>query len=180
MENGAVKKWVKKGNPPPLFFDENHIGTSLDVFPMEFLDMQSNRTLVFGIDPLSEVTIKKQNLRHQCESELKGKLINLRTYYVANCDKPKLIANIMIESFSAFMAVFRGILRLKGEDGNPKPADLIERISQITEINPQVFLDLLDIKKGNSVLPRGNETLEMFEQYLTELSAITNYVDNWS
>ena len=90
--NGLVRKWVKKGNPPPHFFDPKHIETSLDVFPMEFMDIKDQHKVLLGKDPLHGISVDLKNLRHECESELKGKLLHLRAFYAENCNKPKMIA----------------------------------------------------------------------------------------
>ena len=45
------------------------------------------------------------------------------------------------------------------------------------DINPQIFFDIIDIRGGSSFLPRGNDALEHFERYLTELGSLTSFVD---
>lgn len=175
--NGLLKKWIRKGNPPPHFFDESHIETSLDVFPLEFLDMLDQHMVLIGSDPLEGIDVDPKNLRHQCESELKGKLMHLRAFYAANCHKPKRIAEIVVRSFSAYLSAFRGILRLLGEKPPKDGRAAVERLCEHIDINPQVFFDVIAIRRGESILPRGDEALIMFERYLTELTAVTNYVD---
>jgi hypothetical protein len=175
--NCLVRRWMRKGNPPPHFFGLEHIERSLDVFPIEFLDMQERHQVLLGHDPLAGVTLDARNLRHQCESEMKGKLIHLRSFYAANCNKPRRIAKMMTSSFPMFLAAFRATLRLM--DTKP-PADaraVVELLAECIGFDPQVFLDLVDIRRGASILPRGEEALAAFERYLTELDAITTFVD---
>ena len=175
--NRLIRKWIRKGNPPPHFFDPKHIETSLDVFPLEFLDIQDQHQVLLGRDPLEGISVDHKNLRHQCESELKGKLLHLRSFYVANCHRPRQIAKMMIQSFPTFLATFRGTLRLLNEKPSRDARTVVELISQKIDINPQVFLDIIEIRKGDSILPRGEGALTAFERYLTELEAITTYVD---
>lgn len=175
--NRILKKWTKRGNPPPHFFDANHIETSLDVFPLEFLDMMDRHIVIIGRDPLEGIDIDPKNLRHQCESELKGKLIHLRAYYAANCHKPKRIAEIVVRSFSTYLSAFRGILRLIGEKPPMDGKIAVELLCEHIDINPQVFFDVIAIRRGESILPRGDEVMVMFERYLTEITTVTNYVD---
>jgi hypothetical protein len=175
--NKVIKKWCKKGNPAPHFFDPTHIETSLDVFPLDFLDIQDAHEVLMGSDPVKGIVVDQKNIRHQCESELKGKLIHLRTFFAANCDKPKLVAKTMVESFSTIMTAFRGTLRLLGETPPSGDDAIIEKLSELIDLNPQVFLDILDIRNGSSLLPRKSDALEMFERYLTEIETITNFVD---
>jgi len=74
----AVKLVKKFGTINPLFLTEDYIASSTDVFPIEFLDMQENYSLLFGKDVLKSINIDISNLRFQCEQELKSKLINLK------------------------------------------------------------------------------------------------------
>jgi len=175
--NPVVRKWMKQGNPAPHFFDPQHIERSLDVFPMEFLDMQDRHETLIGKDPLSDVKVDLKNLRHQCESELKGKLIHLRAFYAANCDNPKRMAKMMVDSFPTFLAAMRGALRLLGERPPIDARAVVEIVGNRVDINPTVFYDIIDIRRGASMMPRRDAALSQFELYLTELAALTKFVD---
>lgn len=175
--NRLVRKWVKKGNPPPHFFDPRHIETSLDVFPMEFLDIKDQHKVLFGKDPLDGIDVDPKNLRHQCEGELKGKLLHLRAFYAENCNNPKTIAEIMAKSLPTFLAAFRAVLRILGKKPPDGSRAVVELLAQNIDINPQVFFDIIDIRGGESLLPCGDDALAMFERYLTELVAVTTFVD---
>ncbi|MBT3182395.1 MAG: hypothetical protein HN337_07810 [Deltaproteobacteria bacterium] len=175
--NTIVRKWVKKGNPPPHFFDTKHIETSLDVFPMEFMDIKDQHKVLLGKDPLEGISVDPKNLRHQCESELKGKLLHLRAFYAENCNKPKLISEIMVKSFPTFLATFRGALRLLGKKPPREAKATVELISAEVDINTEIFLQIIESRTGESLMPRGDEALEMFERYITELTVITDFVD---
>lgn len=177
--NKLIKGWIKKGNPPPHFFGPEHIETSTDVFPLEFLDIKDCHQVLLGVDPLAHIKVDPKNLRHQCESELKGKLIHLRAFYAANCDGPREIGRTMVRTFPTFLAIFRGMLRLFGGAPPREARATVEQFSQKTGINPQIFLDIIDIREGKSLLPRGNDALAAFEQYLTEITIITNYIDKF-
>ncbi len=175
--NRTLKKWMRSGNPAPQFFYPDYIERSLDVFPMEFLDMKDRHEVLIGSDPLKDLKIDHRNLRHQCESELRGKLIHLRSFYSANCHKPRHIAKMMVDSFPTFLAAMRGTLRLLGEKPPDDARAVLELISTRVDLNPQIFFDIIDIRSGTSFLPRGDDALEHYERYLTELSALTRFVD---
>ena len=175
--NKAVRKWVKAGNPTPLFFYPEYIERSLDVFPMEFLDMKDRHEILIGRDPLEGIEVDAANLRHQCESELKGKLIHLRNFYAANCDKPKRLAKMMVEAFPTFLAAMRGTLRLLGQKPPADARAVVELAGNLIDINPTIFFDIIEIRRGESLLPRGDAAATAFERYLTELSTLTRFVD---
>jgi predicted nucleotidyltransferase len=172
-----VHKWVKKGNPVPHFFDTAHIEQSLDVFPLEFLDISERHQVLFGINPFKDIKIDKSNLRHQCESELKGKLLDMRAIYIMNYDRPKHISEIMLRTFPSFISVFRGVIHLLGDEPERETRKVIEQMAKHIDFNPQVFMDLIAVREGKMLLPRKDEAVSAFENYLTEIQTITNYVD---
>jgi hypothetical protein len=175
--SGVLRRWMKRGNPAPHFFDPAYIDRSLDVFPLEFLDMKDRHETLVGRDPLEGIEVDRKNLRHQCESEFKGKLIHLRTYYAANCGKPKMLARMMVEAFPTFLAAMRGVLWLLGERAPADARAVVELVGNRVDINPTIFYDIIEIRRGESLLPRGEEAASAFERYLTEIEALTRFVD---
>lgn len=172
-----VRRWTRKGSPSPLFFDHDHVKTSRDVFPLEFTDIRDRHRVLFGADPFANIAVDSKNLRHQCESELKGKILHLRSYYALNCHRPARIAHMMATTFPQFTAIFRGILRLLDAPVPGTSGELIEELSQRINFNPTVFLDIISARDGNRSLPRHNEALQAFEDYLTALGTIARFVD---
>lgn len=178
--NDIVRKWVKADNPFPHFFDPKHIETSADVFPLEFLDIMDRRKVLIGDkDPFADVQVDKKNLRHQCESELKGKILHLRAFYTAHCHKPKLIAQMAVSSWSQIRPSLKGVMHLYGEKPPAGATELVEKLSAKIKFNPQPFLDILAIRDGSKVMPRKVDALELFEGYLTAIEAITTCVDRF-
>ena len=56
----------------PLLMTKEYIQQSLDVFGVEFLDFQLNHATIVGTDPFKELAFKKEDVRLQCERELKS------------------------------------------------------------------------------------------------------------
>ena len=178
--NKLIKQWIKSGNPSPLFFDLDHIKTSLDVFPLEFLDIRDRHKVLIGDkDLFKNLKIELKNLRHQCESELKGVTLHLNSFYAANCNKPKHVASAVMKTWPGVRTVFRGLFYLLEQDVPNDPKEIIEKLNASIDFNPQVFFDVIAIRDGSEVLPRKNGALEFAESYLTELATITNFVDKY-
>ena len=55
----------------PVFFTEDYIIRSTDVFPIEFLDMKENHVTLYGKDLFEAIAVDTKNLRFQCEQEIK-------------------------------------------------------------------------------------------------------------
>ena len=59
------KKFGKKGLAAPLIMTPTYIYKSLDVFPIEFLNMKLFHQTVFGEDIFQDVNIENSDLRRQ-------------------------------------------------------------------------------------------------------------------
>ena len=70
---GTVTRWKKKNVSVPLVMTDSYIRSSLDSYPLEFLNMKSRYECVYGKDVLKDLSFPKDDLRLQCEREIKVK-----------------------------------------------------------------------------------------------------------
>jgi hypothetical protein len=112
----AIARGARQRIPAPLFLTRDHIVSSLDVFPVEFLDIKENHVLVFGEDLFAGLTIAGDHLKLFCEHEIKGKLIRVRQAYLERGLKGPMVEALLKESLHALVPVFRNLIRLKSGD----------------------------------------------------------------
>ncbi len=91
-------QWTKAGHRPPLLFTRGQLQASADVFPIELLDMRQSHRVLFGEDPLADVTINHEHLRLQLERELNEKLLALREGYLLTGGRPKHVVQLLTSS----------------------------------------------------------------------------------
>lgn len=173
---GLCQRWVSSKNPFPLFVDRPHLATSLDVFPIEFLDMKDQYKIIYGQDVLAGLSINSEHLRLECESELKGKLIALRSAWLEAYPSPRKLKKVLLQSSSSFFAIFRGILRLSGETVPLNKRDVLARLNAKTQFDTSVFEKILEVKEERRRLSR-SEVLPLMEDYLTTLERVASFVD---
>ena len=172
----TVEKWHKRKVSIPLFLTKSYISSSLDSFPIEFLNMQNGYQLVFGEEVLKELPFNKNHLRLQCERELKGKLLQLRQVYLESRGKTRNLKFIIENSLTAFVSIFRALLYLKDKDIPTERKSIISLISQEMGVDEQVFLNLLKVKEGTVKL--STEALNtLFEDYIKEARKLSYTVD---
>lgn len=111
-----AKPMSKKKISPPLLMTRSYIKRSLDVFGIEFLDFQLRHKTILGDDPFADLTFKKQDVRLQCERELKAMLIRLRQGYIAAAANKKLVRDILISTAKGLAPLLRAMLWLKDTD----------------------------------------------------------------
>ena len=172
----TVEKWYKRKVSIPLFLTKSYISTSLDSFPIEFLNMQKSYQLVFGEDVFKELSFNRDHLRLQCERELKGKLLQLRQVYLESRGKTKNLKYIIRNSLTAFISIFQALLYLKDKEIPADRKKIISLTSQEMGIDEQIFLNLLKVKEGTVKLSA--EALNtLFEDYIKEARKLSYTVD---
>ncbi len=170
------KKYRKKGLAAPLIMTPEYIAGSLDVFPIEFLDLKLLHETVFGEDILKDIEIKTSDLRYQCEREIKSKLIGIRQGYVSSMGDKHILTERFVSSISGYMPLFRGIIHLMGREQPVGKYDVISALSAATGVNTDIFKKILDIKKGK--MKAGKEELvTVFEEYYSASEKIGKIID---
>lgn len=171
----TVSRWRKKNVAIPLFMTQSYIDSSRDSFPLEFLTMKNNYRVVYGNDVLSEISFDMKDVRLQCEREIKGKLLLLREEFMGTEGKPKRIQELIAASVTAFIAIFHGLLYMKGVEIPTTKREIIQKCAQVIPINQDVFMTCLDIKEGKKNY--SSDITDIFNNYLAEVRKLWNFVD---
>jgi hypothetical protein len=172
----AVGKWRKSSAAIPLFITQGYLETSLDVFPIEYLNFRTNHVLVYGKDILEGLVIKPEFLRLQCERELKGKLLLLREAFVGTEGKGGRLRDVVSESLPAMAATFRALLYLNGREGRGDKRSILRETCEVFGMEHMVFQNLLDIREGR-LKPGDRDLLALFKAYMGEVRRLSNLVD---
>ena len=171
-----VKKWRKRNVAIPLFLTENYVKTSMDVFPIEYLNFQRNYVPVYGKDILKDLAFDHEFLRLQCEREIKGKLLLLREAYLETSGKGRALKVVISQSTRAFVAIFEALLHVKGLELPKEKLEIIRATAQAFDMDSSVFEKLLDVKEDKVKL--SDEAMRrLFQAYLTEVRKLSKLVD---
>lgn len=171
-----IRKWRKRRVNIPLFLTEEYIASSLDSFPVEFLNFRDSHALVFGRDVLEELSFDKKNIRLQCERELKGKLLLLREAYLDSEGKPRELGQVSSASLTAFLSLFRALLFLKDREIPRHNDDLISTTAKEMGFDENPFKEVLRIKEGKAKVRR-DEMEGIIERYLQAIRDVWKRVD---
>ena len=171
----AVSRWRTKGVATPLFMTRPFIASSLDSYPLEFLNMQNGYILVYGEDVLRGLSFEPCHLRLQCEREIMGKILLLRERFLETGGRPRKLRDLIAESITALVSIFGGLLYLKGRQIPPSRREVVEALAREFPVDAGVFLRCLDIKEGEKV--PSSETQDIFMAYLAEVRRLRGVVD---
>jgi hypothetical protein len=172
----AVSRWHKRRVSTPLFLTKNYISSSLDVFPIEFLNLKSHYKVIFGEDVLQFLTVEKKFLRLQCEREIKGKLLQLRQQFLETGGNKGSIENLLARSAPTFYAIFRALLFLQDKAIPSGSKELLSLVAQETGLDISRMLDILKIKEGSKKLATA-EAVSFMEQYIAQIKTLSKGID---
>jgi hypothetical protein len=144
------KKYGKKGIAAPLIMTPNYIGQSIDVFPIEFLNIKLLHCTVRGQDVFKGLDIPKSYLRRQCERELKAKLIGLRQGYISAAGEPKVLTQGLVESYAGYLPLFKAVIVLLGKEAPRINREILSVLEDASGIKMDACMQVAMYKKRES------------------------------
>jgi len=119
------RKYRRRRVGAPLMMTERDIERSLDVFPVEFLDLKLVNRLVVGEELLADLTVERSDMRMQCERELKGRIIRLRQDYIRSLGDRDLLHGRLAASVAGLVPLLRGVLYALGHEAPRERAAIL-------------------------------------------------------
>jgi hypothetical protein len=173
-----IAGWTKKAHPPPLIFDEAGWRASTDVFPIEIEDMREAHRILAGSNPFEGITTTKEDLRRELEREVRGKLLRLRTEFVAAAPNGKALGALLLDSAGTFFVLFRAVLRLTGRDPAQTPKALLHDVAAVADLDASAFDWVLDKIVGHNV-----QALQPYDpigdHYVEQVEKLVRFVDTY-
>jgi hypothetical protein len=175
-----VAAWRRLRIPAPLLLETATIERSLDVFPLELLELRDRHHVLYGrAEALTRLEVALPNLRLELEEQLRGKLLHLMSAYLEAGESPRALRRLLLDSPPGFSVLLRGLIRLRGGETAPRPADpqdLIAAVEKSLGIELPALRRLDRVRRGREALPRAQlETL--FEAYLADVRRLGQWVD---
>lgn len=172
----VIARWKKRNVATPLFLTEDYVRTSLDAFPVEYLNFQKAYEVLYGKDILKDLTFDPRFLRLQCEREIKGKLLLLREAFLETQGKGGHLQQLVAQSVRAFIAIFYGLLYLEGKELPRDSQQVVRQVCEMFEMDSVLFEKLLHIR-GKKMKPGAAEMTGLFQAYLKEIQRLWKRVD---
>jgi hypothetical protein len=171
-----LAEWSRDGQPMPLFFTQQQLTESLDLFPIEFLDIQQSRRILWGPDLLADMRVGPVPLRRQVQRELTGKLLKLRGRYLLVAGKPDEVSELMLTSLSTFLVLFRAALRLYQDHVPDLKLDALHALAKHISFDIHPFERLSELKRSHgetrSALPD-----VPFVSYLSAIESVAESIN---
>jgi len=155
----------------PLIMTPEYIKTSLDTFPLEFIEIKQRHLTVSGDDYFDGLTFEDAHVRLQCERELKSVLIALRQGLLAAAGREKFINALEVDVGERLMRTLRGLLWLKGQT-EAKPAPNV-----LAEVEKIADRKLPGIRAA--IHPAAHRGSEEFESLYRDVEALGEIANAW-
>jgi hypothetical protein len=172
----TVRRWRKRNVAIPLFMTRSYLSGSLDAYPIEFLNMKRQYVVVHGEDVLAALSFDHRYTRLQLERELRGKLLHLRSGYLATEGSAKRIRELIGTSLTAFVSLFNALLYLKGIEIPKGKRDVIAAAGAVLGFDAAVFLQCEEIRrKADRFSPV--EVQDIFREYMKKVRRLCETID---
>ncbi len=169
-------RYSRRGIPAPPIFTEAFLKDSSDVFPLEFLGMAERRRVISGRDIVPDLDITKENLRHQVEFELKGKLLALRRMYMGTFGNKELLG-LLGDTVGSVVSVARGLLLFSNREAPHGKTEILAAIEKQFGVALPAIREALAARHGEKIPPTRAE--ELFFAYQEEVERLCSLVDRY-
>jgi hypothetical protein len=163
-------RWRGQRVAAPLLLAFADLDRSLDVFPLEILDIQARHRTLAGSELFAGIVPSADAVRVECEREAKGKLVRLRALYLELAGSTREIRELMLDSRKTFVHVMRGLLFLRGMAWEPNEAAVVAAFAARLE---RPFPVLTALTNGYEI----GAIERRFEDYLAEIEVLTGLAD---
>ena len=174
--SAPIAAWVRDDHPTPLFFTPRQLHESTDAFPIELLDIQQSRRILWGPDLLANMRVDPSYLRRQVERELTGKLLKLRGRYLLTEGRLESVNDLMLRSLSTFLVLFRAALRLYQDEVPDIKVDALHALAKYIPFDVRPFERLCELKQrtgeARSTLPDVS-----FVSYMSAIECVADAVN---
>ena len=144
----AIKKLRKTKTPLPIVMNECEWHSSADVYPIEYTEIKNNYKILYGKNVVAPITVSKNDLRHQCEYEIKNLLVRIRQIYFGNSDNPAFMIKILEETSAKLIRILKSALNLFDITGAEDYSEVIQKMAQKTNFDGEIFVEILSAKEN--------------------------------
>ena len=175
-EAAIARAWADAGNPPPLTLTEAEWSASADIFPMEYSDILERHRVLHGTPPFEGVRPSREHLRLQAENEAMGKLIQFRQGILSTGGEHRRIVELLRDSISTFMVIFRAVVRLHGEKPPRDQEELCTVVGRLAGFDAGPFAKVVRHVRGTQKVTE-EETGAVLSGYLESLHRLVEHID---
>lgn len=176
--SAVARAWRDAGNPPPMTMTVAEWRGSADVFPMEYADILDRHRVLHGDPPFAGLVVAQDDLRLQLEQQVFGKLLRLRQGVLLAGTDGKRQLELIEDSLSTMMVLFRAVVRLHGQGPTGDNVALARRAATLAGIDAAPFERAVLHHRGDAKLA-ASEAGNVLAGYLGGIERLNTYLDGY-
>jgi hypothetical protein len=155
----------------PLVMTPEFLQASLDTFPLELIEVQERRLVLFGEDYFASIAPEAAHVRLQCERELKVLAVGMRQAVVADGASEAALRRAATPTIYSVLRVLRGLLWLKNR------REPLQATAVLVEVENLAGRHLPGIRQAFEA-PASIDWL-VFEKLYDDIEALGHLSDGW-
>ncbi len=160
----------------PVVLTERQVRGSLDVFPIDFLDLSERRALIQGTDIFADVEVRRRNLRHQCEFELRAKLVGMRQAFLRARGSAEAAHYALSRAAGGSAALFRHLLTLRREPHPDTHEEVARAVARAYGVDGDALVAPFHARRETRA-PSGEAPFARLAAHLSALETLIDAVD---
>lgn len=173
----TTRAWQEAKNPPPLTLTVDEWLRSADIFPLEYADILERHKVLHGSLPLDGIKVQLSDLRLQTEHEAMGKLLRLRRGVMTAGTDSKRQSELLKDSFSSLLVIFRGVLRLHAHTPPRDAVQVARAVATQCGFDAAPFERVAALVRGTALPERDTETV--LAGYVAGMESLVTYLDRF-
>jgi len=175
----VARAWGEAGNPPPMTLTMREWRASSDIFAMEYADILERHRILYGEDPFNGIRVDPKDLRLQLEHEAMGKLLKLRQGVLAAGGDGKRQAELLADSASTIMVIFRAVVRMEGGVPSKDNVAVSQAVAARAGFDPAPFERVVRHVRGEQAIAPA-EAGSVIAGYLSGMEKLVEHLDRFA
>ena len=175
----VASAWGEAGNPAPMTLTMREWRDSADIFAMEYADILDRHKILYGEDPFDGIRVDPKDLRLQLEHEAMGKLLKLRQGVLITGGDTKRQIDLLSDSLSTIMVIFRAVLRLEGGVPAKDNIAVSQAVARHADFDATPFERVVRHVRGEQSIDT-NEVGNVIAGYLDGMGKLVEHLDRFA
>lgn len=165
------RRWAREGIVAPLVMTEEELRASVDLYPLEHLELREHHLVLSGQDPVTQADPDPRRLAAACAQGIRSNLLRLRQRYLEGGATADAVEILLPLSITALLPCLRGLAYLRGKPA-PRTTDaFLGAFAAELGLDGRALLEAWQLKAGVSS-PGKAELPRLFGRYLATVEEL--------
>ncbi len=175
---GKANQYKTKSSILPRFLTKKNVLTGLDVFAIDYFEIQKEGILLAGDDILKDKAIEQKHLVFQLERDTKAMRMKVIQGYWRSVDQVPALRKVLFVNLRQLLKLLRVMLDIKNVQYSGME-QAITKSAEIIKFDPDKLSGLLKTRKEKKELNK-NELVLYSRELFNVIALMDDYFDEWN